>query len=510
MGRLSTLLDSLASAVPRLPTNVPTWLLLGPAGAGGLLMAALGGARTPLQLLVLFAVGASAVFVARSPGWAVVPLLIVDLSMTEERVPGLGLSLRLLVTLIATLCALAIVARTRSLPIGGTSARFVVVPAAVFVVVATVVNLLFSEIGFVVKYLRYQLVLVLTMALVIVLVRDRRALTIVTLATLATAVVSALVAIGQRIGGPLALYATTSSEVILAFGERVLGLSGSPVTLANTLVSVAVPAFGFLAVAWPDARRARLPVLLAALVVLVGVYLTTTRSALIAVAAGALVILAAVEGRRQLAVFGLVVVAVMVLGASVAVGLIDQRFLEGADEDKSAASHVGIMQVAFAVALDNLVFGIGREHFEQVSRAYESEVSVGGGAQAQRAGQGAVGALRPHNDFLEVWSSWGTVGLLAYLGIFAGALRNFVVARRAPDPLVRGLAVGCLAGLVAYGLNSFFHNYLDSSVILWCYAGLSAVLASMPASHAVRLAALRHRPTRWSPRSALIAARTPA
>ena len=508
MGWLSSGLSILASAVPTLPRNAPAWVLLGPCGAAGAAAILLGGAHTPLHALVLFAAGGAATLVARNPAWAIVPLLVVDLTLATERA-SLGTSLRLLVTLVAVASAIAVVARSRSLPAIDAPARVILVPTVLFIVVSTLVNLLFSELGFVVTYLRYQVTLAITVLLIVALVRDRRALTIVASAALAVATVSALFAIGQRIGGPLALYATSSHEAIAIFGRRAFGLSATPVALANSLASIGVPAIGFLAIAWPDRPRARLPILLATLVILVGVYFTTTRSALIAAAASMLVILAAVDGRRQVVLFALGVAAAALFTVALALGVADQRFLEGTDEDKSAASHAAIGQVALAVALDNALLGIGRENFEQVSLAYQSEVSLGGGGLGQRAGQGAVGSIRPHNDFLEVWSSWGIFGLLAYLAVFAGSLRNFILARRSVDPLVRGLAVGGMAGLIAYAVNSAFHNYLDSSVILWCYAGLSATLASLPAGRTARLAALRRRPTGWTTRRLSVAGAAP-
>jgi O-antigen ligase len=313
------------------------------------------------------------------------------------------------------------------------------------------------------------------------------------------------VAFGQRIGGPLAWYATASGEPVSEFGPRALGLSASPVITANTLVSVVVPVLGFLAATWTDRPRARFPLVLASGIILGGVYVLTTRSAIVAIAASVLAIMGAVDARRRLAIFALVLAVVVVVGASIAVGFVDQRYLQGEEEDESAASHVAIGQVAVAVALDNALLGIGRENFQRVSRAYVSEVSLGGG-QTGQAGQDAVGSLRPHNDFLEAWSSWGILGLLAYVGLFLGAVRNCMAARRSEDPLIRGIAVGCCAGVAAYAVNSAFHNYLDSSIALWCYAGLSAALVRMPHRGAVRLGALRRRPARAPARRHLGAA----
>ena len=497
MGQLSaSVMQLLLTSVPRLPTRVPVWLLIVPCGIGGVMMAAIGSPHLPLQVLAMVALGACLVLVAHHPAWVAVPPMIVEFSLGGYDVPGLGLSMRVLVTLVAALVAVAMLARSRALPSWSAAALWVAIPTVAFIGLSTVINLLFSELGYVTKYLRYQMGLGITMALVMLFVRSRRAIVVLVMAALGLAIVSSALAIGQRIGGPLAVYGISDSLTISQFGTRVFGLSGSPVALANQLVSVVVPLLGLLTVAWWSLARHRLWLLLAALLILVAVYLTTTRSAILAVAAGVVVIMAAVDAPRRFALAGIGVVGALLLFAAVAFGVVDNRFLEGAAEDDSAAGHVAIGQVALAVALDHAVLGIGREHFGRVSRAYASAVSLGGGAQI--SGQATVGTIEPHNDFLTVWCSWGIFGLLAYVAVLFGTAQNYLVARRSDDPFVRGLAVGGLAGLVAYVVNSSLHNSLDASVILWYYAGLSATLASVPESAVARVAALRRRPATWS------------
>ena len=70
-----------------------------------------------------------------------------------------------------------------------------------------------------------------------------------------------------------------------------------------------------------------------------------------------------------------------------------------------------------------------------------------------------------------------SAAMAAYLALFVGATKNFLAATRSADPLVRGLAVGGIGWLATYAANSAFHNYLDSSTLLWVFAGLSVVLA---------------------------------
>ena len=500
MGQLSASLSAslglLASGIPHLPTRMPVWMLIVPCGVAGVVTVGVCSAHLPMQALAMFAIGVSMVLVAHHTAWLAVPALIVEFALGGYEVPGVGTSMRVLATLVAALVALAMLARSRPISTLDTPARWVVIPSVAFFFISTVINLLFSELDYVTKYFRYQIGLGITLALVLVFVRDRRAIMVLATAALGLAVVSSIVALGQRIGGPFALYTISDVEAITSFGTRAFGLTGSPVALANNLVSVVVPLLGFLAVTWSSKTRAPLALLLVTLLLLVGVYLTTTRSAILSIAAAVVVIMAAVDAPRRFALAGVGVVGALLLVAAIVFGAVDERFLEGAADDDSAAGHVAIGQVALAVALDHAVLGIGREHFGQVSRAYVSAVSLGGGAQ--RSGQASVGTIEPHNDFLTVWCSWGIFGLLAYLGILVGTLRNYLVASRSADPFVRGLAVGCGAGMVAYLIYSSLHNALDASVILWYYAGLSATLASVPERAVARIVALRRRPPHWS------------
>lgn len=187
------------------------------------------------------------------------------------------------------------------------------------------------------------------------------------------------------------------------------------------------------------------------------------------------------RGKRRLAVLGGVVLAVLAFQMLQGTGLIGDRYYETAADDRSAASHQALWDVGFAVALDNSLLGIGHEHFEAVSAGYASNVE----ADPDTAnGSIAIGNEQPHNDFLSVWISWGIAALLAFLALFLGIIRNLLVAMRSRDPLIRGVAIGCIGGVTAYAVGSLYHNYMDSSTFLWVYAGLSVALARMATARA--------------------------
>jgi hypothetical protein len=54
---------------------------------------------------------------------------------------------------------------------------------------------------------------------------------------------------------------------------------------------------------------------------------------------------------------------------------------------------------------------------------------------------------------------------------------NFIhTYRNAADQVIRGLAMGGLAALIAYETNSLFHNFFENSLAFWIIAGFSLVL----------------------------------
>jgi O-antigen ligase len=226
---------------------------------------------------------------------------------------------------------------------------------------------------------------------------------------------------------------------------------------------------------------------------LVGVatYLTFTRSAMPAIACGLAAIALFMPLEHRLRVWAALAAAAILFIVLQGTGVIGARYYADASSDDSAASHLALLEVGTAIALDNPLSGIGHTRFEDVSVGYAGIVSA---AARVTGGQSTLGYLPPHNDFLMVWISWGLLALAAYFAIFLGALANCVhVALSTRDGLVRGAAVGTLGALISYAVNSAFHNYLDSSLLFWMCAGLSVALARLPTTPEGALARVRWR-----------------
>lgn len=413
-------------------------------------------------LLVGLALGAF-LLVPNGLAWALVPVLICELTVASFYFADYGLSLRLIVTGLATLLALPTILRANR-----TDPRYrrVFVPALALLVIGLAGNLFVSGEDYAIKYLRYQTLQLLALVLVALLIRTRRDIARLAAISCGLLLVAALVAVWQHYarGGAVA------SDLVAIWKGRSVGFSGSPVILANQLTVGLVVALGMLAaLRWK--RDWRLAAMVAAsLVLALGLYFTYTRSATLALAPGLLAMGLALSGQRRTFLVGGVLAAAALFQLLAGTGLIGERYYRGAEEDSSAATHEALWEVGFAIALDNALTGVGHANFEEVSLQYS-------GAVDNVVAAGSLGVERPHNDFLTVWISWGIAALVAYLLLFLGAAKNFIAAARAPDPLIRGLAVGGIGWLATYAANSAFHNYLDSSTLLWAFAGLSVALA---------------------------------
>ncbi len=413
-----------------------------------------------------------------SRAWPLASILIAELSLSSYTVAEVGMSLRFLVVVASLGVSLPIVLRRRELA-HRKMLRRVLVPSIALVVLATGVNLLTSESEYVIQYLRYQSVQVLGLAVAAAVVSSRQDLKRIALVALTIGLVAAVASLWQHFATQTAIYGNATPEAVKGWKGRTIGLSDSPVIFAHQMTFVLMPLLGVLVTG--PIRRDRTRMLLCGAVVLLaaGLNFSYTRSAVFAIGPGLILMGLYLKGRLRAVLLGSVVAAFVLFQLLEGTGLIGSRYYKDASEDRSAASHEALWDVGLAVALDNAVLGIGHEHFEAVSVEYldalaEDPDSVGG--------SGSVGQERPHNDWLSVWISWGILALVAYVALFIGILRNLAVAAGSSDPLIRGLAVGGAGALATYAVNSAYHNYMDSNILLWIFAGLSAALARLSSS----------------------------
>jgi hypothetical protein len=422
-----------------------------------------------------------------SAAWAVAGLLLVEFSLSDYIIPEVGASARLVVTLAALLAAAPALSTAigRARTLASPEARRVVLPSVVFLGLAAVGNVLHSDMDFVIKYGRYQSVLLATLVLVCCVVRDEADLRRVAWSAVAIAAIASLVAVWQHFDSESAPYVGITQAGGLYWKGRALGLAASPVTLASQTSYVLVGLLGLIACGPLRADRQRIG--LAALTGLVGLgmYFAYTRSALLGVGAGLAVIASLLSGTRRTVIAGVLAVGLALFFVVQNTGLVASRYYRTSSNDRSAASHEALLNVGVAILMAdplNAVVGIGHESFEEQSAELFDEIDP---ALQTTEGASAIGRDRPHNDFLSIWISWGGAALCAYVLIFVGAVRNFAEGARRGTGLVRALNVGCAGALAAYAVNSALHNNLDSSVAQWLLCGLSVPLRHLStASHA--------------------------
>jgi O-antigen ligase len=412
---------------------------------------------------------------------ALVPVLVTELTLYSYYIYAFGSSQRFAITMLALVLTAPTVLRYARF--GDVRMRRVLMPCILLVVIATAIGTIYSDSAYVTQYLRYQLVQVVALILAAALIRSRRDLLWLARIALVIAAIAAFAAIWQHYATSSAFYGDAAADTVKDWKGRVMGLNASPVGLANQLVFVLPVLLGYR-LCGPlrfDRKHALLGFCM--LIIAAGLNFTYTRSAVFALGPGLAVVGLLLHGRRRVIVVGFVIAMIFVFPLLENTGLLGARYFRDASDDQSAASHNALWEVGFAVAKDNMLTGIGHDHFEAVSVNYVDVVQDE--SATAPTGEVSVGNDRPHNDWLSVWLSWGIFALIAYALIFIGALRNFVIASRSKDLLIRGIAVGCAGGIVVYGVNSAYHNSMDSSVFLWLYAGISVALARMSVSTAV-------------------------
>ncbi|MDD4939585.1 MAG: O-antigen ligase family protein [Candidatus Omnitrophica bacterium] len=126
-----------------------------------------------------------------------------------------------------------------------------------------------------------------------------------------------------------------------------------------------------------------------------------------------------------------------------------------------------VWEGTFGMIKDNPVLGVGTGNFKVVYPLYRS-------AEERRVTPKLVTYTKAHNDFLQIWSETGTLGLICFLWIL------FSVYRR--RPLQQGtaayLSVGLSAAMIALLVQAFFNPLLyvpASSMGFWLLLALSTL-----------------------------------
>jgi len=409
------------------------------------------------------------------PIWAMASLMVGQFTASGymfSLTPDLDISIRFLWTILAVLLLVPIVKNRTGIKLGN-GARRILIPAIIFFVLATIANAVNTDLTITLKYSRQSATALAILVLLPAVVENRRDIKLLSIVALVTCAISAAAAVMQHysfLGTPvITLYDSNYS------GARTPGLSESALHLAYYLPIILMPMVAIFFIKGVGSHTRMLLAFLA-IVMVTALYFTFTRSGMYSLIPGALIMIFLMKGKAKKE---LLLVALILLGAFVYYAdTQDNRYSQWFTDDSSAAARPVLWQAGISIAMDNPILGIGYYTFEETSLDYSSRINPVY-LETQGAG-GILGETEPHNDFVRVWLSFGTLALLAYLWLFVGIFRNFLVSyRQSKDRLLKGLALGCIGALITYIVNASLHNVMDSMWVLWILGGFSIAIVKL-------------------------------
>ena len=148
-----------------------------------------------------------------------------------------------------------------------------------------------------------------------------------------------------------------------------------------------------------------------------------------------------------------------------------ERRITGPDYG-SAASRGPLNKAAWSLIEQYPVFGVGLNNMSKVFKSYDKT----GGSYLFRTSTHVV-----HNLYLGVWAETGTVGLIAFLAMFA--VTFLVAARTIPraPPWQQGILIGAAAGLMAHLVHGFvdpgFRIIMSVSMLVYTMFGIVGAMS---------------------------------
>jgi hypothetical protein len=461
-----------ATTAPRDQAEAFPWFVLAPL----LAVPAVWNEPERLALLVFLSIGLLMVAGMSNPIWVMCGLLLSELTLRNGYIPlvDVAVSNRLFFSTLAFLILLPHLPNERFFD---RRARHLLLSVLTFFVVTNAANAATSGAASSIDFLRFLATGLLFFLLIPLFVRRREDVLRFVGFGIVVASIAAVAAITQRLGSaglPQIRLDARADEWI----GRSSGLNENPLYISNDLLLLIFVPIAVLLLGVASYPLKRLALVVVPLM-LVGLYFSETRSWVLAFAPAVLVMSLFLEGKMRRDLLLVMAVACIAVGYLALAG--SGRYTQGPAQDDSAASRPVLWSASYLIARDNLILGIGYANFLEMSPEY-SRLLPQGLLEQQGAGR-ALGVFAPHHDFLNVWMSFGTFSLIAYCLIFVFTFANYAYAfrRLAEDPLLRAVALGGIGALVAYTVNSSFHNFLDSTWTIWFLAGLSISLVALTA-----------------------------
>jgi O-antigen ligase len=466
---------SIGNWLDRFEFQLP-WFALTPL----LLIPVIGQSSSNLNMLLFLTELLLLVAGTRRPIWIVGALLMSEMCAANYiHEFGMGISNRLLLTAMSVPLVLPHIAHRVDM---GRRARLTIFLALTFVAITSAVNLSRSEDAYVLEFLRYISLGVYLLVLIPMSVRDRDDIRDLCTLLFGIAALSAFVGLSQHFhdGRGTPMWQTVPhpgavGENFESWESRLLGLSENPIQSGNVYMIAGLFALGVLLYA-PMQSSTKRWMAFALLMMCAAAYYTYTRSWAIAMmpALGTIALLYRGKYKREF----LLLIVVLGGGLYYWSDMKSSRYTETAQNDSSAAARPVLWTLGLHIAYDHPWFGVGHDSFLDLSKEYTNEVPDD--LLQMQGAKDVIGKYTVHNDPINVWLSWGFFALFVYLALTIVIGKNFYDTWAiVEDPLLKGLALGGLAAVIGFQVNSLFHNFLDSTLTFWILGGFSLVLLKL-------------------------------
>jgi O-antigen ligase len=431
-----------------------------------------------LAVIVLFFIG------SKNPLWAVAAILVSQMTITSYMVttPIVEISLRLILMLLTLYIIRGSLVR-KEVDLGP-HARRLIIPMIILIVLMTISNVV-NSLAFegIFRIFRNMVVGLLFIILLPAIIENRRQLKTLCGILLVVAIASSIIGILQHYNFLGMGQATILPDFMNEMG-RVPGMGETELELSYILPAMMMIMLAiYLAKGISPGYRGLLFIPMVPM--LLALYFTYTRSALFAIGTGVLSILLFMKTRiRWEIILVIMIVVVLVVEAT---NVLEETYVAGRSESGQEESSVArdiLRQAGIAIALDNPIFGIGAGRFTEVSPQYASRIDP---ALVQWEGNRyysytTLGSDEPHNDFINIWLSHGTLALIVYILLHFIIIYNLMYAfRTSNNRFIKGLSAGMAVALITYVVNSFYHNLLATLPLLWILAGFSLVTSKLAA-----------------------------
>jgi O-antigen ligase len=429
-----------------------------------------------LVVVALFIIG------WKKPLWAVAAVLVSQMTITSYIIvtPLVDISLRLILLLLILFIIRGALSR-KEVDLGPHS-RKLIIPMAILIVIFAVSDL-YNGLPFdtVFKAFRNMTVGLLFIILLPAVVESRQQLKILFGIVFIVAIASSVVGVLQHYN-VLGMGQATITPDFLSMLDRVPGMGETELELSYIIPAALVIILTLYLVRGISSRHRNF-LFIPMVPMLLALWFTYTRSALLAIGIGVVSVFLFIGTKIRWEIILIIIAGILffIEGSNV----FEETYLSGraesAQEESSVARDI-LRQTGIAIALDNPIFGIGSEQFLIISPQYASSVdpSLIEWEGNRYYSYTTLGNDEPHNDFIMMWLSHGTLALILYVVLYFVIIYNLMYSfRTSNNRFIRGLSAGLAAALITYVVNSFYHNLLATLPLLWILAGFSLVTAKL-------------------------------